>query len=162
MKFHTLQQVMDHLFQKSFLAKYRVWTWHGETGSVSISTKCQDYQHNQRFRCHDYSGIIDMVEDACEHCDKDPNYFKDMLEDAEKSLYLSAKHSKLFGLIRLFNVKGNYGWSDKRFSALLEVLTNILLNNNNIPKSIYDAKKINGVHVYFNWFISQFSFGTLT
>ncbi|KAK9178264.1 hypothetical protein WN943_027454 [Citrus x changshan-huyou] len=141
MEFHTPQQVNDHLFEKGFLAKYRVWTWHGETDPVSTSTKCQDHQHNQRFRCHDYNGIIDMVEDAYDHCDKDPSSFKDMLEDAEKPLYPGAKHSKLSGLMRLYNVKGNYGWSDKGFSALLEVLADILPNNNNLPKSMYETKK---------------------
>ena len=35
MEFHTPQQVNDHFFEKSFLAKYRVWTWHGETFGLS-------------------------------------------------------------------------------------------------------------------------------
>ena len=43
MEFHIAQQVKDHLFEKGFLAKYRVWTWHGETDPVSTSTKCQDH-----------------------------------------------------------------------------------------------------------------------
>ena len=55
-----------------------------------------------------------MVEDTYKHCDKDP---------------------------KLYNVKGNYEWSDKGFSTLLEVLTDVLSNNNNLPKSMYEAKK---------------------
>ncbi|XP_024046554.1 uncharacterized protein LOC127900287 [Citrus sinensis] len=82
-----------------------------------------------------------MVEDAYEHCDRDPSSFKDMLEDAEKPLYPGAKHSKLSSLMRLYNVKGNYGWSDKGFSALLEVLADILPNNNTLPMSMYEVKK---------------------
>ncbi|XP_024039457.1 uncharacterized protein LOC112098084 [Citrus clementina] len=84
MEFHTPQQVKDHLFEKGFLPRYIVWTWHGETDSKSTFTNCEDHSHSQRFRCHDYSNIIDMVEDAYEHCDRDPSSFKDMLEDAEK------------------------------------------------------------------------------
>ena len=80
-----------------------------------------------------------MVEDAYKHCDKYPSSFKDMLEDAEKPLYPGAKHLKLSRLMRLYNVKGNYGWFDKEFSTLLEVLTYILPNNNNLPKSMYEA-----------------------
>lgn len=53
---------------------------------------------------------------------------KDMYEDAEKSLHLDLKHSKLLGSIKLYNVKGNYGLLDKRFLALLEILTNMLSN----------------------------------
>ena len=43
--------------------------------------------------------------------------------------------------MRFDNVKGSHGWSDKGFSALLEVLADILTNNNNLPKSMYEAKK---------------------
>ncbi|KAH9717944.1 hypothetical protein KPL71_022033 [Citrus sinensis] len=141
MEFHTPQQVKDHLFEKGFLPRYIVWTWHGETDSKSTFTNCEDHSHSQRFRCHDYSNIIDMVEDAYEHCDRDPSSFKDMLEDAEKPLYPGAKHSKLSSLMRLYNVKGNYGWSDTGFSALLEVLADILPNNNTLPMSMYEVKK---------------------
>ena len=141
MEFHTPQQVKDHLFEKCFLPRYIVWTWHGKTDSKSRFTKCEDHSHSQRFRCHDYNNIIDMVEDAYEHCDRDPSSFKDMLEDAEKPLYPGAKHSKLSSLMRLYNVKWNYGWSDKGFSALLEVLADILPNNNTLPMSMYEVKK---------------------
>ena len=73
-----------------------------------------------------------MVEDVYEHRDKDSSSFKDMLEDTEKSLYPGAKHSKLSGLMRLYSVKGNYGWSDKGFYALLAVLADILPKKKNI------------------------------
>ena len=43
--------------------------------------------------------------------------------------------------MRFDNVKGSNGWSDKGFFALLEVLADILTNNNNLPKSMYEAKK---------------------
>lgn len=38
-----------------------------------------------------------MDHDAYKYCDKDPNYFKDMLKDAEKPVYPGSKHSKLLG-----------------------------------------------------------------
>lgn len=82
-----------------------------------------------------------MVNDAIKHCDKDHSSFKYMLEDAEKPLYLDSKHSKLSSLMKLYNVKGCYGWSDNDFSALLEVLNEILSNDNSFPKSMYGAKK---------------------
>ena len=43
--------------------------------------------------------------------------------------------------MKVYNIKGLYGWSDSGFSALLEVLNEILPNNNNMPKSMYEAKK---------------------
>ena len=54
---------------------------------------------------------------------------------------LSSKYSKLSGLMKLYNVKGKYGWSDQRFSALLEVLSDMFPDKNNVPKSMYEAKK---------------------
>ena len=83
-----------------------------------------------------------MVHDAFEHCDKDPSSFKNVLEDAEKPLYPGSKHSKLSSLMKLYNIKGLYGWSDSGFSVLLEVLNEILPNDNSLPKSMYEARKI--------------------
>ena len=65
-----------------------------------------------------------------------------MLEDAEKPLYPGLKHSKLIGLMKMYNIKGLYGWFDSGFSVLLEVLNEILPNDNSLPKSMYEAKKI--------------------
>lgn len=56
-----------------------------------------------------------MVHDAFEHCDKDPSSFKDTIEDIEKPLYPSSKHSKLSGLMKLYNIKGHYTYSDSGF-----------------------------------------------
>ena len=77
--------------------------------TIHIIKDLDNHSHNQRFRCHDYSNIIDMVEDGYEHYDRDTSSFKDMLEDTEKPLYPGAKHSKLSSLMRLYNVRGNYG-----------------------------------------------------
>lgn len=89
----TLEQVRLHLFKNSFLEKYLVWNWHGKVDPKPTSKKCQDYPQNQCFKCHDYSNLGDMVHDSFDHFGKDPNSFKDMLKDAERSLYLSSKHS---------------------------------------------------------------------
>lgn len=78
-----------------------------------------------------------MFHDAFGYCDKDPISFKDILIDSEKPLHLGSKHSKLPSLMKLYNIKGHFGWSDSTFSTLLEVL---LPKDNNILKSIYEAK----------------------
>ncbi|XP_052295778.1 uncharacterized protein LOC127901818 [Citrus sinensis] len=142
MEFLSPQQVRLHLFKKGFLENYLVWNWHGEVDRKPTSVKCQDQPQNQHFRCPDYSYVDDMVHDAFEHCDKDPSSFKNVLKDAEKPLYPSSKHSKLSSLMKLYNIKGLYGWSDSGFSVLLEVLNEILPNDNSLPKSMYEARKI--------------------
>ena len=43
--------------------------------------------------------------------------------------------------MKLYNIKGLYGWSDSGFLVLLEVLNEILPNDNSLRKSMYEAKK---------------------
>ena len=45
-------------------------------------------------------------------------------------------------MLSLVNVKAKYGWSDKSFSSLLQVVHNMLPEENILPKSYYQAKKI--------------------
>ena len=42
----------------------------------------------------------------------------------------------------MVNVKARYGWSDKSFTSLLMVVQDMLLEENMLPKSYYQAKKI--------------------
>ena len=39
-------------------------------------------------------------------------------------------------------MKARYGWSDKSFSDLLQILGDMLSVNNEMPLSMYEAKKI--------------------
>ena len=45
-------------------------------------------------------------------------------------------------VLSLVNVKARYGWSDKSFTSLLQVVHNMLPEENTLPKSYYQAKKI--------------------
>ena len=40
------------------------------------------------------------------------------------------------------DVKARYGWSDKSFSSLLQVVHDMLPEENTLPKSYYQEKKI--------------------
>ena len=83
-----------------------------------------------------------MIHDVYEQCDNNRKSFRDIFEDVEKPLYVSSKYSRLLGLIKLYNVKGTYKLSDQCFTALLEVLADMCLENKIIPKSMYKQKKI--------------------
>jgi len=48
----------------------------------------------------------------------------------------------LLVVLSLVNVKAIYGWSDKSFSALLQVVHDMLLEENMLPKSYYQEKKV--------------------
>ena len=45
-------------------------------------------------------------------------------------------------VLSLVNVKARYGWSDKSFSSLLQVVHDMFPEENMLPKSYYHAKKI--------------------
>ena len=45
-------------------------------------------------------------------------------------------------MLSLVNVKVRYGWSDKSFTSLLQVVHDLLPKDNTLPKSYYQAKKI--------------------
>ena len=69
----------------------------------------------------------------------------DTLEtDSKKLLYSGCKNSLtlLLAVLSLVNVKVKYGWSDKSFSSLLQVVHDMLLEENTLPKSYYQAKNI--------------------
>lgn len=49
--------------------------------------------------------------------------------------------TKLGTLVSLFNIKGKFGWSDTSFTELLGLLAKLLPKSNEIPVSMYEAKK---------------------
>ena len=83
--------------------------------------------------------IIGIVEDAYEHYDRDPSCFKDIFKDAKKPLY-RVQNIQSYLVEWLYNVKGFMGGQIKGF-CLLKLLTNILLNNNDLPKPMYESMK---------------------
>lgn len=125
LEFHTPEWIKGHLFQNGFFPTYIVWDKHGEVDSNAALASCPKYYENHEFRFQDHSNVEDMFHDAYEQCDQNPKFFRDILKDAEKPLYLGSKHSKLSGLMKLYYVKGKYEWSNQGFSALLEVLSDI-------------------------------------
>ena len=83
-----------------------------------------------------------MVEVAQDDYKANPKLFERLLEDAEKPLYLDCKNfTKLSTLVKLYNLEGRYGWSNKSFSELLSLLGDMLPVNNELPLSMYEAKK---------------------
>jgi len=56
--------------------------------------------------------------------------------DSKKSLYSGCNNSftLLSAVLSLINVKARYGWSDKSFSSLLQVVHEMLPEGNTLPK----------------------------
>ncbi|XP_076955180.1 uncharacterized protein LOC143629918 [Bidens hawaiensis] len=75
--------------------------------------------------------------------DSEQEKLKRLFEDSEKPLYTGClKFSKLSAVLKLFNAKTKYGWSDVSFTYLLEVVHEMLPEDNEFPVSLYKAKKL--------------------
>lgn len=86
-----------------------------------------------------------MVEVAYEEYSKDPNEFEKFLNDADKPLYEGCQNfTKLSTLVKLYNLKVRFGWSNISFSELLKTFKEMLPTSNELPPSMYEAKKILG------------------
>ena len=69
--------------------------------------------------------------------------YDNLCNDAEKPLYAECtKYTRLSTVLKLFNVKARNRWSDKSFTKLLELLSNMLPKGNTLLTCNYDAKKI--------------------
>ena len=75
--------------------------------------------------------------------DDDEEKLHKLFEDSEKPLYIGCtKFSKLSAVIRLFKVKAKYGLSDTSFTTILETFHEMLPEDNGLPVSVYQAKKM--------------------
>ncbi|KAL4021239.1 hypothetical protein IC575_020033 [Cucumis melo] len=69
--------------------------------------------------------------------------FEELVDDAKKPLYPNCTNfTKISTLIKLYNLKAKFGWSDKSFIKLLQLICDILPTPNDCPTSTYEAKKI--------------------
>ncbi|XP_073317253.1 uncharacterized protein [Primulina huaijiensis] len=85
---------------------------------------------------------INMVHGAYDSYAENPKQFHKLLEDAEKPLYPGCvKFTKLSTLVKLYNLKAKYSWRDKSFTDLLGLFGQMLPDDNELPLSLYDAKK---------------------
>ena len=130
------------MFFYGFDQSYLTWYWHGEAGPSSepTTTKAERCTKNQFF--NDVDSTIEIVKAVHEDFHADAEIFKKLLQDAEKPLYPGCrKFTKLSALVKLYNLKARYGWFDKGFSELLGLLGEMLPLNNELPLSMYEAKK---------------------
>ncbi|GJY37243.1 putative transposase-associated domain-containing protein [Tanacetum coccineum] len=87
---------------------------------------------------------VEMVNATKESFDKDDlAKFQELLLDAEKPLYKGCPDfTKLSAIVKLLNLKGKYGASDKFFTELLGLLKKMLPAGNEMVEKTYQAKKL--------------------
>ncbi|PON66302.1 hypothetical protein TorRG33x02_268150 [Trema orientale] len=83
-----------------------------------------------------------MVNDAKDRFMDQPAEFQSLLCDAETPLYEGCtKFTKLSAFVRLWNLKVGSGWSNTSFTFLLELIKDMLPIDNELPTSMYEARK---------------------
>ncbi|KAK9065094.1 hypothetical protein SSX86_016477 [Deinandra increscens subsp. villosa] len=133
---HSIDSVSYHLFAHGFDEKYTVWSFHGEDPPM-VEVRCPDESSRPEF---DYTK--EMLHDAFAYEEKEPDALKSLLEECDKPLYEGSTHNALSGLMIFQHLKGQFGWSDTSFDALLGALKTVLPAKNTIPSSMYEAKKM--------------------
>ena len=110
----------------------------------------------QRIDGYEDDGVRDMLDDVIvaetanatpsenepEEPEATAKAFLEVLASSKKPLYAGAKISQLDAISQLIAVKAEYGYSQKCFEAFLGVWANSLPEGHELPKSMYDTKKI--------------------
>ncbi|XP_024198501.1 uncharacterized protein LOC112201810 [Rosa chinensis] len=83
-----------------------------------------------------------MGESEDEEISSDSNEFLRFVEDGDKTLYPGCtKTTKLNCLIQTFNLKAKHGMTDACYSDMLVMIGMLLPEGNEVPGSLYEAKK---------------------
>ncbi|XP_021974739.1 uncharacterized protein LOC110869833 [Helianthus annuus] len=138
-----------------FMPGYTCWSNHGEslsnrsTSSFNIDNEKEDnneeYMDHENATLNDDNGNFNDMYNDLETNIGDDEYEKlrKLLEDEEKPLYVGCKkYSKLRDVLRLSTLKSTHGWSDKSFTDLLVLLNDMLPEGNELPLSLYQARKM--------------------
>ncbi|XP_074297156.1 uncharacterized protein LOC141627844 [Silene latifolia] len=134
----------NHLLCNGIDKGYTRWIWHGED---VLPNNCRDSADDGGKFQGEYFDVVcedrvdDMINDFKE-CTEDPHVFDTLASDALKPVYFGSKFTRLSATLKLYNLKAKNGWSDKSFTDLLHLLSEILPDGNELPKSTYEAKKI--------------------
>ena len=89
-----------------------------------------------------FDETIEMVQASHDCCIGDPKKLDLLFKDAKKSLYHGCKKfTKLFKLVKLFNIKVRHEFSDQCFSNIFYLINELLSKDNQLSLSMYEAKK---------------------
>jgi hypothetical protein len=97
------------------------------------------------FQVHNIEEMVHNVErygDDDQYSNGELAKYKKMIKDSKKPLYHGcvAQYTRLFTMVKLFQLKASNGWSDYSFKELLMLLKDVLPQGNTVPETIYEAK----------------------
>jgi hypothetical protein len=95
-----------------------------------------------KFQVHNIEEMVRNVErhDNDDQCSNDElAKYKKMIKDSKKSFYYGcvAQYTRLFAMVKLFQLKASNEWSDGNFKDLLTLFKDMLPQGNAVPETIY-------------------------
>ncbi|GJQ92942.1 transposable element [Tanacetum coccineum] len=132
---HKVEEVQYHLYRHGIDISYTKWTKHGEEDEPSISAPkpvnaTTEFVDDMDFAYIPIDGptTVEMVNATKDNFDVDDLVkFQELLLDAEKPFYEGCPDfTKLSAIVKLLNLKGKYGASDKFFTELLGLIKKML------------------------------------
>eukprot|EP00256_Glycine_max_P055210 XP_014622336.1 uncharacterized protein LOC106795911 [Glycine max] len=135
----TIDDIRTHLICEGIIRSYTKWIWHGESLDTADMSQADDVTTDNG------NPIEEMIRDLGQEGFEEAHaaLYDNIEVDSKMPLYSGCiSFTKLSAVLALVNLKARFGWSDKSFSELLMLLTNILPADNVLPKNHYQAKKI--------------------
>ncbi|GKA51645.1 putative reverse transcriptase domain-containing protein, partial [Tanacetum coccineum] len=149
---HKVEEVQFHLFKNWIDLSYTKWSKHGEKDEPSISAPKPVNATTEFVNDTDFASdvptegptTVEMVNATKDNFDEDDLVkFQELLLNAEKPLYKGCHDFiKLSAIVKVLNLKGKYGCSNKFFTELLGLLKKMLPAGNEMVEKTYQAKKI--------------------
>ncbi|XP_023756321.1 uncharacterized protein LOC111904846 [Lactuca sativa] len=137
-------KIEEHLIIRGFMRDYTCWSRHGEIlvyHNVAPSEYNDDIDDTNDNNYDNLSGMLHDCEDNV--AEDDYEKFQQLFDESEKPLYTGCiNFTKLSVVLKLINLKANNGWSDTSFTSLLKMLHEMLPDDNELPVSTYQAKKL--------------------
>jgi hypothetical protein len=99
------------------------------------------------FQVHNIEEMVHNIErhdNDNQYSNGEPAKYKKMIEDSKKPFYHGCvtQYTRLFTMVKLFQLKTSNRWSDCSFKDLLILLKDILPQGNAIPDTVYEVKQI--------------------
>ncbi|KAL6518652.1 hypothetical protein OROGR_019154 [Orobanche gracilis] len=141
---HEADTIREHLVCDGINTNYTVWIWHGEildvpTGSIHVDADGVDADGVDA----DGDQFEEMIRDVGQESFQKAHTYDALKSDSKTPLYPGCENfTRLSAVLKLVNLKAINGWSDKSFTELLQLMSEMLLEGNTLPKRTYDAKKV--------------------
>ncbi|XP_038680928.1 uncharacterized protein LOC119981859 [Tripterygium wilfordii] len=167
-RYHGLDDIRMHLYQKSFQPRYHYWTSHGEEmpniprdPAIDVQADAANYywQSSDRSNFNPYEQMImdvaglsireDLLQEENynqqflpEPPNPDVQSFFDMLSAAQAPLWNRCEsHSELSVTMKLLSIKADYNIPQGCFDDVVHLMKEKMLADNSMLENFYQAKK---------------------